>query len=180
MKRRSSGRSLLSSGEPGIGYRENQRRVFLSELAATSSVTVAADKAGLAKSTIYLWREKDPEFADAWRKALTAGFELLETELLERARHGVLKPVFHNGRKIGAIRQFNDHAAFRLLSLHKQTVALERAAREQMGDISEMRARIDAKLDAMRDRLEYQRQRKQDEERENKQPGSSLSVHYRN
>ncbi|MEL6875768.1 MAG: hypothetical protein AAGM33_09855 [Pseudomonadota bacterium] len=151
--------------------------MFLSELAATSSVSAAADKAGLAKSTVYFWREKDADFADAWREALTSGYDLLETELLERARHGVLKPVYHNGRQVGTIRHYNDPMALRLLSLHRETAALERAAREHMGDIGEIRARIDAKLDAMRDRLENRRAREQGARGDNEQPGASLPPH---
>ncbi|MEO0439907.1 MAG: hypothetical protein AAF067_03420 [Pseudomonadota bacterium] len=177
MKGRSTARSLSPATGQRASYREDQRMLFLSELATSSSVTAAADKAGLAKSTVYFWREKDAEFADAWRTALTSGYELLETELLERARHGTLKPVFHNGRQVGAVRHYNDQTALRLLSLHRETVALERAAREHMGDIGEIRARIDAKLDAMRERLENRRTREQGARGDNELPGASLPPH---
>lgn len=177
VRHRSAGQGLSPASGSRAEYRNSQRQVFLSELASTSSVTAAADKAGLAKSTVYFWREKDQDFACAWRKALTTGYELLETEMLERARHGVLKPVFHDGRQVGAVRQYNDQIALRLLALHRQTIALERAAAEETGDLNETRARIDAKLDAMRKRLENRRTGERTFKGDNEQRGTSMLPH---
>jgi len=141
-------------------WQESQKQIFLAELAATSCVAHSARKAKLARSTLYLWRKQDRGFAEEWRAALAAGYELLEMELLVRARRGVDVPVFHAGKHVGTIKQFNDATALRLLALHKETVAMTRATETQHTESAvEVRARIDAKLNAMRERLQRRRTR---------------------
>ena len=95
------------------------REVFLLALADTCQVTKSAKKAGVARQTLYAWREADEEFAKAWDVALEQGYELLEDVAIERAKNGVLKPVYQGGVKVGTIREYSDTLMVRLLQAHR-------------------------------------------------------------
>ncbi|MEO9470343.1 hypothetical protein [Parasphingorhabdus sp.] len=164
-------RDRQSRNTPLQAWQESQKQIFLAELAATSCVAHSARKAKLSRSTLYLWRDKDNGFAEEWRAALASGFELLEMELLVRARRGVDVPVFHGGKHVGTIKQYNDATALRLLALHKETVAMTRATETQQSESAvEVRARIDAKLNAMRERLQRRRARENDANKPGNEP----------
>lgn len=126
----------------------NWSRMFLSELAVTSNVSAAARAAGIATATAYEARRNDPEFNRKWQAALCEGYDHLELELLHRLRTGNVKPA--SGARRG-VRSFDNATAFRLLSVHRETAARQRAFRENE-DADAILASIDAKLDRMRER----------------------------
>ncbi|MFA7587716.1 MAG: hypothetical protein WCY11_16220 [Novosphingobium sp.] len=123
-------------------------KTFLSELAATSNVSAAARKAGIASSTAYDTRRANPEFNRHWQQALCEGYDHMELELLHRLRMGEVKPAA--GAKKG-VRTFDNTTAFRLLAAHRESVARQRAIRDN-DDEDAILASIDAKLDRMRER----------------------------
>lgn len=133
-------------------YDDRRKLKFLKELAISSHVANSATAAGVAVSTVYLWRERDPEFFRAWMRSLAAGYELLEMDMLERARNGVEKPVFHNGKEVATVRQYNDGIGVKLLQAHRQMVTMIRAAEEDISP-EQVRASLDRKLADMRVRL---------------------------
>src|SRR5262249_28657666 len=51
---------------------------FLEVLEVTPSVTVAAKAAGIDRTVAYDYRNKDPQFAEAWDAALQASVDRLE------------------------------------------------------------------------------------------------------
>lgn len=118
------------------------RSQFLDRLAQTSNVSAAARAAKIDASRAYKTRREDPAFRAQWFAALLEGYEHLEMETLHRLRVGT------DGE-----RKFDIANALRLLALHKDTVARERALR---GDEDEeaILASIDAKIEAMRKREE--------------------------
>ena len=122
---------------------------FLAELANTSNVSAAARKAKVDTSTIYDRRRKDAEFARQWQVALCEGYDNLEMETLFRLRTGELKPA--TGAKKG-VRQFDNALALRLLLAHRDSATRERAMRAHE-DAFEVRAKIDAKIEEMRERV---------------------------
>ena len=71
------------------GWTKTKRAKFLDVLALTCNVKFAAAEAGAVPSTAYRARRTDPEFAELWREALLAGYERLETELLQRALQSI-------------------------------------------------------------------------------------------
>ena len=85
-------------------------------------------------------------------RSLAAGYELLEMDMLERARNGVEKPVFHDGKEVATVRHYNDGVGIKLLLAHKQMVALIRAAEEDINP-EQVRADLDRKLADMRTKL---------------------------
>lgn len=131
-----------------------KRKVFLEQLAITSSVTQSAAIAGIAHSTLYSWKKSDPDFAAAWLEALAAGYELLEMEMLERARQGVERKIFHHGKHVATVRDYDHRAALQLLRMHKEAVALVRAARAEVAAQAEpVRDTLEEKLKKVNMRL---------------------------
>ncbi|TIX49390.1 hypothetical protein [Alteraurantiacibacter aquimixticola] len=119
------------------------RKRFLDALAETSNVSAAARVAEVTPSRAYKVRRTEPAFRTQWNEALLEGYEHLEMETLHRLRMGV-----DSGKED---RKFDIANALRLLSLHSQTVAHERAQRSQQ-DEDEVLAALNAKIDAMRAR----------------------------
>ena len=123
------------------------RPVFLAVLAETSNVTAAAAAADIPASRAYKDKRDDSEFAAKWREALCEGYDLLEIEVLHRLRFGEPK----EGAK------FDNATALRLLSQHRETVARERAIRDN-ADVDMVRQSIHAKLLQIREEVHRQRQ----------------------
>jgi len=131
-----------------------RKQRFLSELAKSSNVAQSAKRAHVPVSTVYNWRERDPEFRGDWMEALASGYELLEMEMLERAREGTDRKIFYGGKHVDTIRHYDNRTALKLLAAHKSMVALTRAAqaclREEQGSAAD---RLDRKLSELRARL---------------------------
>lgn len=121
---------------------------FLAELAASSNVSAAARKAGIATATAYEARRTNPEFNRAWQRALCEGYDHLEMELLHRLRSGEIKPASAARR---GVRSFDNAIAFRLLLAHKEAAARQRAIRDN-ADSEAIIAAINAKLEQIRQR----------------------------
>ena len=112
------------------------RGVFLSVLAETSNVTAAAEAAGVHPSRPYKVKRQEPEFARAWHSALLEGYDSLEIDVLHRLRFGEPRDTD---------RKFDNATALRLLTQHRETVARERAMRENE-DVGSVRASLEAIL----------------------------------
>ena len=119
---------------------QHWRTYFLAALAETSNVTAAAAIAEVHPARAYKVRRMEPEFARKWQTALLEGYQNLELEVLHRLRFGEAKD--------GAVK-FDNANALRLLGLHRENVARERAMRENE-DVAVVRAAIDAKLEQLR------------------------------
>ncbi|MFA5969119.1 MAG: hypothetical protein WC816_07750 [Sphingomonas sp.] len=68
--------------------------VFLDQLASTCSVAASAGAAGLDLAAVYRMRRHDAAFAEEWDRALTLGYQMMETLLVGHALAGDGKPVF--------------------------------------------------------------------------------------
>mgnify|MGYP003628460064 CR=1 FL=1 len=135
------------------GFYDDKRKLrFLKNLSTSSHVTSSAKAANVSLSTIYSWRKRDPEFHNQWMQALAAGYELLEMELLDRARNGTERHIFHAGKRVATVREVNDGLGVKLLLAHKQMVALTRAAEDNISP-EQVRASLDRKLGDMRAKL---------------------------
>ncbi|HSG33610.1 MAG TPA: hypothetical protein VLA37_03685 [Sphingomonadaceae bacterium] len=119
------------------------RKGFLEALAESSNVKAAAVQANILPQTAYRLRRADTAFRTQWYEALLEGYEHLEMETLHRLRMGTAKDD----------PKFDIANALRLLALHKETVARERALREDE-DEDAILASLDAKIEAMRAREE--------------------------
>lgn len=102
---------------------------FFQHLGRTGSVTLAAARAGLRRSTLYHLRKHHEGFAERWREALDMGVERLQDDAMRRAIEGVDKPVWRAGKQVGSVRHFDPRMVQFLLRAHKPDVYAERAAK---------------------------------------------------
>lgn len=93
---------------------ENASR-FLDLLEESGNVRDAADKAGVGRNSVYLWRRDDEEFRAAWDARITNYGDMLEAEAFRRAYHGIDKPVYQGGELVGTIREYSDGLLARML-----------------------------------------------------------------
>lgn len=139
---------------PRADYDAARRATFLEHLAMTSSVQKSMTVAGIARSTLYGWKNRDPDFEVAWMKALAEGYALLEMEMLEWAREGVERKIFYHGKYVETVRDYDHKTALALLRMHKETVALVRAAQAELAVEEEpVRDTLDEKLKKINVRL---------------------------
>jgi hypothetical protein len=115
------------------------RVTFFEALVETSNVSVSAARAGVPLSTVYKLKRRDAAFAGRWRAALHEGYDNLEMELLGHLRDPRPR------------RRMDVAAALRLLVAHRETVARERALREDDDEQAVLES-IDAFIEDMRQR----------------------------
>ena len=85
-----------------------KRQAFLAALAETANVLKSSELTKIARRMAYDWRAADPDFADAWERALDIGADALEDEAVRRAVEGVDEPVFYQGEAVGVVRKYSD------------------------------------------------------------------------
>ena len=96
---------------------------MLEALARGLSPRRAAEAAGLGRSTAFLWRQQDPEFAAKWNEAVAEGIDLLEDEARRRAVDGYNeRPIFRDGVQVGEIRTYSDRLLIFLLKRRRPEV----------------------------------------------------------
>jgi hypothetical protein len=80
--------------------KKDWKPLVIAGVASGLTVTHAAKQAGVARQQVYLESDKDPEFADAMRKAFQEAADHLEAEARRRAVEGVERKKFHKGKPI--------------------------------------------------------------------------------
>ena len=99
-----------------------RRATFLKHLAKTANVSKSAKLARISTSSLYNHRAKTPTFATAWEEAMSEALDDLEQLVIERAKHGVEKPVFFGGNQIGTVRNYSDALAMFILKAKRPEV----------------------------------------------------------
>lgn len=92
---------------------------FIASLQKLPNVTRAAKAAGINRKYAYQVKKSDIQFAEAWDDALGMSVDNAEAELHRRAVLGVLEPVYHNGKKVGSVREYSDTLLIFLLKTHR-------------------------------------------------------------
>jgi hypothetical protein len=109
-----------------------KKEAFLAAFAEMGVVRYAADKANVARRTVYDWLERDAEFRARFAEAEQQALDMLEVEAVRRARVGVDEPVYQGGRQVGSVRKYSDTLLIFLL---------------KGGRPSKYRERVDVSLD---------------------------------
>jgi hypothetical protein len=115
------------------------RRLFIEKLASTSSVAAAARAARVSQTRAYRTRRSEPDFAQAWRAAISEGYLNLELEVIRRLREGDLKT--DNGDK------FDFANAIRLIAAHRDHAGRTGQSEVRNVSIAEVRASIEKKIE---------------------------------
>ena len=103
-------------------------KVFLAGLAESGSVALAAQRAGLHRSTFYTLRRRNKDFAARWDAALQLGLEQLQDYAVVRATVGDETPVWQAGRQVGSVRRPDSRLLQFLLKAHRPEVYAHPAA----------------------------------------------------
>jgi hypothetical protein len=135
------------------GWTEAKKREFLAELAATCNVTLALERVGMEKSSLYRLRRRSAKFRADWAEALRVSYAKLELELLDRAMNGTVKTIVRGDGRTETIREYPNGIALALLKIHKDKVA-EAEVEHDPVQIEEVRQRIMRKLAIVKQRIE--------------------------
>ena len=95
---------------------------FLDELAESGAVAIAAERAGLHRSTLYTLRRRNKDFAARWDVALQLGLDRLQDFAVVRATVGDETPVWRGGQQVGAVRRPDSRLLQFLLKAHRPEV----------------------------------------------------------
>ena len=86
------------------GWSAIRQRLFIETLAETGSVHLSARAAGLSARSAYSLRVRSPAFAAAWDAAQQLAVGRLSALAFDRAIHGRIEQVYHEGELVGEKR----------------------------------------------------------------------------
>ncbi len=90
----------------------------MAALRRTGLKPVACREVNVNRATVWQHRRRDPEFAEAEERALTAFNREIHMEIKRRAIDGVERPVFHRGKEVGSVREYSDRLLLELAKAH--------------------------------------------------------------
>ena len=131
------------------------QQTFLDSLSKGLSPTAAANLAKISRQTAYTWRSQDADFDAKWNEAIEAGTDLLEDVAHKRATIGVLRPVFQQGKQVGAVTEYSDQLLLAALAKRRADWRQSKHRIELTGagggpvQIEAVRSRIAGKLAAI-------------------------------
>jgi hypothetical protein len=102
------------------GWTPARQRAFIEALAELGSVTAAARRVNMSHSTAYdLYNHPEAEeLRRAWDHAVAIGAAQVHDAAIERAIHGVPRPVFYKGEQVGEWRHFNERVVTWIMQHH--------------------------------------------------------------
>jgi hypothetical protein len=86
------------------GWSADRQAMFIETLAETGSVHLAAQSAGLSARSAYTVRVRSAPFAEAWNAAQQLAVGRLSALAFDRAIHGRIEQVYHEGALVGEKR----------------------------------------------------------------------------
>lgn len=135
----------------GRNWSKAKESAFLSVLAQTCNVTLAAAEAGVSVSHAYRRRKTDAAFRGAWLEAIGTAYQKLELVLLERAFAGTEKIVRRRDGSEERMIEYPNQLALTLLKMHRDTAA-EATIEVPPNDVEDIRERLLEKLKRLRKR----------------------------
>lgn len=131
-------------GRPRAPFTPRQVALFFRILAASGSVSLAAKRTGLSRTTLYAHRDADPAFAKRWADALALGVEKVRDEVFRRALVGIKRPVFHAGERVGKVKHYDNRLLWSLLRSHDPETYGARRPQAVGGAPLDLARRLDA------------------------------------
>lgn len=99
----------LPSKKPSILARYPElRKAFLKHYARYGSISAAATYCRISTSTATMYRDRNPEFAQAMEDALDEHRAKIERAIYERGVEGVDEPRFGASGQIGTVKRYSD------------------------------------------------------------------------
>lgn len=143
-------------------FTAEKKQLFLDHLAGCCTILHSAKAAGVALSTFYTHRRRDPEFAQACAEALAVGYERLEAMMLARAAGGG-EPIAGADSGQPGLETMDTALAQFLLSVRAREMGRRTgntARPPSRASEKELNAAILAKLDLLDQRLRREREGK--------------------
>lgn len=140
-----------NSGRASTRVHDQKVAKFFRELSRSGSVTLASERSGIRRYTLYRMRSNDEKFAKRWDRHLSLGIDRLQDDALRRAVDGVERPVWRGGKKVGTVQQYDNRLLQFLLRAHRPEIYAEK---KQGGvpplpfDLAERLAASQPRLDA--------------------------------
>lgn len=118
------GRLLVKTKRSPREISQRRRDEYIRHLSETCNVSLSAECAGIALSTVYSIRQRDPAFAAAWQRALDDGYQRLEMGLVQAALMTVEGPRAEENEtpKAAIVEPMTMDQALRLLGRHEGSV----------------------------------------------------------
>jgi hypothetical protein len=134
---------------------------MLEALSSGLSPARAAKAAGVGRSTAYLWRRQDPEFAQKWDDAVAEGIGVLEEEARRRAVDGYnARPIYHRGAVVCEVKDYSDKLLIFLLKTRMPEVYGRDANRPKgFARSHDASRKVDTEEEEIREREEEIRER---------------------
>lgn len=107
------GRPAGSNGAP----LDHLKGPFLEALKVKHFVTQACDTVGIGRTTVYEWRDADPDFARAMDEVKERTLDLVRAEAFRRAVDGVDEPVTVAGER-ETVKRYSDGLIAKILQAH--------------------------------------------------------------
>ena len=98
------------------GWNADRQRLYIETLAETGSVHLSAKAAGLSARSAYALRVRSPAFSAAWDAAQQLAVGRLSALAFDRAIHGRVEQVYHQGELVGEKRVPSERLLMWLLS----------------------------------------------------------------
>jgi hypothetical protein len=109
---------------------------FIEALAAAPNVSGACLLAGIGRTTAYEERKRNPAFATRWDETIEAALDVAEAELYRRSVHGVRKPVYQSGKRVGYIQEYSDTLLIFMLKCRRPEVYRDQQKIEVNGGLT--------------------------------------------
>jgi hypothetical protein len=159
------GRKPRKRSARAMDWTEAKQRKFIEALTESCNVSFAVKKANVSTTTVYRRRSEDAGFRAEWARAVSVGYSQLEMMLLDRALHGVEKPVSAASPEKGMMRHYDDRTALALLKLHRDGAAAadaqvdsaehEDAVERNIARLARLKARLEGAIETKSAVLRY-------------------------
>jgi hypothetical protein len=122
-------------------WTRRKEEAFLTTLAETCNVTLAAEAAGMSLTAAYNRRKSHAAFRAGWAEAIATAYQRLELVMLDRALNGTEKVVVRKDGSEERMREYPNQIALHLLKMHRDS-AMEAIAEPAEPDVAEVRERL--------------------------------------
>jgi hypothetical protein len=132
---------------------DDSRELFLTTLAETANVAMAARAADMSRTAAYAERKRNSDFAARWKAAMDMALDELEMAVFERATHGYDKDVLYHGKKSDKVRLYSDALAMFLLRAHRPDIYGKSGSdgAPTSANAEDVRTMIQAKIEALKE-----------------------------
>jgi hypothetical protein len=134
-------------------WTDDSRELFLTTLAETANVAMAARAADMSRTAVYAERKRNTDFAQSWKLAMDMALDDLEMAVFERATHGYDKDVVYQGEKTDKVRLYSDALAMFLLRAHRPEIYGKSSPEgvPSSANVEDVRTMIEAKIAALKE-----------------------------